>query len=139
PSSGAAQFSAMGPSSEYPASSNTTARPRCDRPNPPHRVATCGARRSRLRASSFSSRLNSSDGPCGPWRASDSRGTITCRMKSAVRFAQRLQLGRKRKVDHDVSVSNDVCRFVLERPSAGDLVREIEDAVAQIPKMCKTL
>ena len=36
-------FSASGPSREYPASSNTAARPRMSSPCPPNSVDTCGA------------------------------------------------------------------------------------------------
>src|ERR1700709_807311 len=43
PSSGAKMCIATGPSSEYPASSNTTALPTCDRPRPPYSTPTCGA------------------------------------------------------------------------------------------------
>ena len=42
PSSGAAQLSACGPSSEYPAASNTTAIERMSSPRPPHSSPTCG-------------------------------------------------------------------------------------------------
>ena len=40
PSSGAAQLSAWGPSSEYPAASNTTAIERMSSPRPPHSSPT---------------------------------------------------------------------------------------------------
>ena len=85
PSSGAAQLSACGPSSEYPAASNTTAIERMSSPRPPHSSPTCGASRLASFALSISSRLSESSSPCPPSRGSPSNGMITSRMKDSVR------------------------------------------------------
>ena len=97
PSSGAAQLSAWGPSSEYPAASNTTAIERMSSPRPPHSSPTCGASSPASLAFAISSRLSESSRPCSPSRGSPSYGMTTSRMKDSVRASSAASSGVRLK------------------------------------------
>ena len=84
PSSGAAQFSATGPSVDQPAASNSTACSRCEGSRPPNRRGAWKVSRPASRASPTNSVRRSSSGPCRVSRESRSYGTILSTTKARI-------------------------------------------------------